>query len=190
VTVVRSVVTSEQRKALRLGGTIVEWPAAEDLLGWTQRSAPDTSHAVTAVGDDASATVVYPFVRHLVPPPGDVIARWADGEPAATEQPYQGGCLRHVAVPVPVAGDLALTPAFRRFAAAMARPCRRTRPWVPVPDSLVAEMLPVSIPPRAVSSAGERSDATTKAGAWLLGLAMLVALGEVVVRRGATNATA
>src|SRR5215207_4904977 len=55
-----------------------------------------------------AATVVAPFVRTASPPAGEVVARWADGEPAATEAALGAVCVRAVAVTVPAVGDLPL----------------------------------------------------------------------------------
>ena len=53
--------------------------------------------------------------------------------------------MRSVAVVVPAVGDLVLTPAFRRFAAAMAARCEGATPWRPVADSVLASVLPADV---------------------------------------------
>jgi hypothetical protein len=100
--------------------------------------------------------------------------------------------MRSVAVIVPSTGDLALTPAFRRFAEQLAGPCMGSDGWAAAPDSVVSTILPaagVRDAARAISAADTtRSDSTI--AAWLLGAAMAAAVAELLVRRGAANATA
>jgi hypothetical protein len=128
----------------------------------------------------------------MIPPPGRVVARWVDGEQAATELSLGRGCVRVVAVSVPEAGDLPLTVAFRRFAARMAEPCAAARPWHPVSDSVLAAVLPATTAPdslirtASVDGAGSASPLTP----WLLALALLATIAELFVRRGGVNASA
>jgi len=119
------------------------------------------------------------------------VARWDDGEPAATEIPLGAGCIRAVAVSVPSAGDLALTPAFRRFAEQLAGPCGGGRAWIAAPDSVVSTVLPVAGPGDAARtpSAADAGRSDSTIAAWLLGAAMAAAMVELLVRRGAANAT-
>jgi hypothetical protein len=181
----------------RGGGTLVAWPVSQPPARWNARPDPDTAFSVIAsVGsglDAASATtatVVAPFERAADPPPGRAIAYWGDGSPAATETSLGGGCVRSVAVRVPVVGDLALTPAFRSFARRMAEPCDGSAGAV-VPDSIVARVLaPAPRDVRASEPArdGERGDGSRLA-AWLLAFAFALAVGEMAVRRGVSHAT-
>lgn len=201
VRVVRDSTTARDTAWARQGGAVVVWPRgpAQDE-GWQARVVPDTAFGVTVnslvSGSSASparsATVVAPFVRRAAPPPGRVVARWDDGQPAATEIPLGAGCMRSVAIIVPPTGDLALTPAFRRFATQLAGPCRGVHAWVAAPDSVVSTVL---------STAGARDGAPTVSAVdttrsdssiarWLLAAALTALVAELLVRRGAANATA
>jgi hypothetical protein len=195
VRVVRDTLTASDSAWARQGHTVVAWPSSLLPGGWLARPRPDTAFAVASVGSPApersgvgAATVVAPLPRLMAPPPGRVVARWADGEPAATERALGAGCIRAVGVTVPSAGDLALTPAFRRLAEHLTAPCGAAMEAAPVPDSVLATVLdpggrPDARPTVAFDLAA--SPLTT----WLVGLALAAALAELVVRRG-SNATA
>ena len=99
---------------------LLAWPAAR-VPRWPRRSRVDTVGAATA----GSAVVVAPFVREAVLPPGRVVARWVDGEPAAVERPLGAGCVRDIAIAVPGIGDLALRESLRRLLGALAEPVAR-----------------------------------------------------------------
>jgi hypothetical protein len=200
VRVIRGPITPADTAWARQGGAVVAWPVVPTPQGWQTRAAADTAFGVTVTSALAApptargrpATVVAPFVRRASVPPGRVVARWDDGEPAATEITLGAGCVRSVAVTVPSTGDLALTPAFRRFAEQLARPCASGGAWMPVPDSLLSTVLPApGVRDSAVRRFGTdapRSD--SRIAAWILGAAMAAALAELLVRRGAVNATA
>jgi len=115
---------------------LVHWPETHGEGGsappvppaWRPRARPDTIGGVGAGGE----VVVAPFVRwaehdvaYATSPGGPyrVVARWADGAPAAVEIEHGEGCIRSVTVPVPAVGDLVLQPRFRRLAARLAGPC-------------------------------------------------------------------
>ena len=200
VRVVRDSATATDTSWARQGGAVVVWPSGPGDHGWTVRATADTAFGVTvsslmAISSRSparSATVVAPFIRRAAPPPGRVVARWDDGEPAATEAVLGGGCMRSVAVTLPAAGDLALTPAFRRFAERLTGPCLSGRAWAAMTDSEVSTVLPAA---RAGDSAQTRSasDTTRRNSAivkWLLTAALAALVAELMVRRGAANATA
>jgi len=200
VRVVRDSTTAADTAWARQGGAIVVWPTGAAHQGWQARAAADTAFGVTVTSSVAasrtsrarSATVVARFVRRVTPPPGRVVARWDDGEPAATEIPLGAGCLRSVTVSVPSTGDLALTPAFRRFAEQLAGPCTGADGWGAASDSVVSTLLPaagVRDAAGTISAADTTRSDSTIAG-WLLGAAMAAAVVELLVRRGAANATA
>ena len=198
VRVIRDTPTAADSAWARTGRTLVVWPSAGGALaGWSTRTRPDTAFAVTAFAasdgsmSSGSATIIAPMVRSANPPPGRVVARWADGEPAASESALGGGCLRSVAVAVPATGDLPLTPAFRRFAGRLLGPCASAVAWAAASDSVLAAVLPLAgraSSETAASVIGE--SAPSKLTAWLLALALLAASAELFVRRGAgANAT-
>jgi aerotolerance regulator-like protein len=197
VRVVRDAVTADDSAWARAGHTVVAWPhAVAGSVGG--RATADTAFAVTATDEDApsasggAATVVAPFVRTEGPPLGGAAARWSDGELAATESALGAGCVRSVAVAVPDAGDLALTPAFRRFAALMAQRCQSARQRSTVSDSMIAAVLPASLPPGSVvnPAAAVGSEQVSPLTPWLLGAALVAAVAELLVRRGRANAPA
>jgi hypothetical protein len=198
VQVVRGALTAADSAWARDGRAVVVWPDAL-VPDWRRRAAADTAFAVTAPagggtdrGGARPATVIAPFVRTLVPPPGRVIARWSDGEPAVTEVALGTGCLRSVAVPVPAVGDLPLTPAFRRFAERMVETCEGTSHQPAVPDSVLGAVLPARVPTRdrlTVAALGAETP-PSRLAAWMLALALVAAVAELWVRRGASDATA
>ena len=202
VRVVRSAPTTADSAWAREGRALVIWPAVPAASpGWAQRQSPDTAFAVTALGTGAgslttvstAATVVAPMIRTTVPPAGRVTARWSDGEPAVTEAALGAGCVRSVAVPVPTAGDLPLTPAFRRFAARLTEPCGAAASWMTASDSVLAVVLPAhpTPPARRATATVIGEPAPSRVTPWLLGLALTAALAELFVRRGAgASATA
>ena len=196
VRVRRDGVTPADSAWVREGGTLVAWPVPP-ATGWDARPDPDTAFSVVAggasegFGRSTAATVVAPFDRAFDPPAGRAIAYWGDGSTAATENPLGSGCVRSVAVPVPTVGDLALTPAFRHFARRMAERCGSNAGAV-APDSVVDRVLPAA-PSGARAPVLDRdtepSDAPRLA-AWLLGIAFALAVGELLLRRGESHATA
>ena len=199
VRVARDSVTEADSAWARRGGTLVAWPALAAPSTWPRRTSADTAWAVTLLGshdsaDEAGATVVARFPRRAAPPPGAVVARWADGEPAVTEASLGSGCVRSVAVVVPMVGDLPLTTTFRRFASAIAAPCNRSVTWHPASDSALANALPASLSQAATETPAEPrapvSESSLRLAVWLLGAALVVAGVELLVRRGAARATA
>ena len=181
VRVVRRAAAAEERRwAAGAGHVLVEWPDSAAPDGWIPRAAADTSGAVTL----PDVAVVAPFVRRSRPGTESgarVVARWADGEPAADEITDGEGCIRRVAVSVPAAGDLALRPAFGAFVRGLLGPCGGAVDLAPVPDSVRALLAgrgallaTASLPP-----ADERSALAP----WLIGAALLLALVELFARR-------
>ena len=200
VRVVRDSATASDTAWARQGGAVIVWPTGPRDHGWGARTATDTTFGVTvsalvagSPGSPArSATVVAPFIRRAAPPPGRVVARWDDGDPAATEIPLGAGCMRSVAVTVPLAGDLALTPAFRRFANQLTGPCLGTSGWAAMPDSELSAVLSADRAGNAVRtlSVSDTSPRNSTIARWLLAAALAALVTELVVRRGAANATA
>jgi hypothetical protein len=198
VRVIRDAITPADSAWAREGGAIVAWPSSGTMAGWQIRSPADTTFGVSVLvaADGVSgngtraATVVAPFVRLATAPAGRVVARWQDGEPAATELALGAGCVRAIAIAMPSAGDLAVTPAFRRFAEQLVRPCAGSRSATSVSDSTLSAILPASVSkdsvPRVAASASVPGD--SKTAAWMLGVALAAALAELLVRRGANAA--
>lgn len=198
VRVVRDSATASDTAWARQGGALVLWPGGP--AHWNARPAADTAFGVTVSSlvsgatdsPGRSATVVAPFVRRVAPPPGRVVARWDDGDPAATETTLGTGCMRSVAVTVPSVGDLALTPAFRRFATQLVGPCLGAHTWAAASDSQVSTVLPTvgardTAQPRSASDTTPRDSGIVR---WLLVASLAALVAELFMRRGAANATA
>ena len=192
VRVVRDALTGADSAWARTGNTLVAWPV-EPPGHWQRRVRGDTAYAVTAASAGAEpATVVAPFARYVGPPVGRVVARLSDGEPAVTEAALGAGCVRSASVALPAAGDLALTPPFRRFAERMVAPCGSGRPLSPASDSTVAAMLTAE-PATATSDVrltAPAGDSRRTLVTMMLGLALAAALGEMFLRRGDAHAAA
>jgi hypothetical protein len=191
--VVRGTLTTADSAWARAGNVLVAWPL-EPPVHWERRARADTAYAVSASSRGAGpATVVAPFVRAVAPPAGRVIARWSDGEPAVTEAAFGAGCVRSASVPVPAAGDLPLTPQFRRFAERMAAPCGTGPSLALASDSVVSAVFPAEPPAATTSEVGQTAltrDSHRTLVAWMLGLALAAALGEMFLRRGDAHAAA
>ena len=190
VRVVRDGATAADSAWARAGNAVVTWPIATPAE-WSRRAAVDTAFAVATVGPGA-ATVIAPFIRVAEAPVGRVVARWSDGDPAVTEAALGAGCVRVVTVAPASTGDLAVTPAFRRFVERLAAPCGDARQLRPAPDSVLSRLLPATI---AVDALGPvaveaREPPQRTLVAWLLGLALATAVAEMFVRRGGSHAAA
>ncbi|AHG88060.1 hypothetical protein J421_0523 [Gemmatirosa kalamazoonensis] len=162
-------------------GALVDWPADGVPNGWRPRARVDTAGAVVA----GTAAFVAPIARRAAWPGSDaaarVIARWADGEPAAVERALGDGCVRGVAVPVPQVGDAALRPPFRALLAALTAPCAHRATGAPLGDATV----------RALAGSGRllATDALGRAptppdplAQWLLAAAIALLVIELPLR--------
>ncbi|MCC6318802.1 MAG: hypothetical protein IT361_14065 [Gemmatimonadaceae bacterium] len=112
----RASLTAADSAFARDGGATVVWPIV---------AAPDS--AVDAITVDGVSAVA-PVSRVA----GDLLsgtprARFADGTPAASEEPHGAGCIRHVAIGLPVRGDAVLRPAFTAVVRALTAPCASPR---------------------------------------------------------------
>jgi hypothetical protein len=160
---------------------LVRWPSAEAPPGWIARRAVDTVGAVVA----GEAAVVFPFERRwmLDPamPPVRVIARWVDGQPAAIERQVGERCIRDVAIPVPSRGDLVLRPAFGRFLDQIFAPCGTPTGTAPLGDAEVGKLAGTG---RLAARRAIRVPdlLATPLVPWLLGVALLLAVLEILIR--------
>lgn len=160
------------------GRVLVVWPARSEA----SRARADT--ATTLVAENV--VLIAPLVRFGAPPTGSVVARWADGEPAATELRAGSGCIRTVAVGLPGAGDLVLRPEFGRLLRALTQPCEGT-----VASNAASATLLASLAGSGPLASGRAFPAPVQRSSlapWLLALALLLALIEPFVRRGASKA--
>lgn len=174
VRVVRSSPSPADSSWARAGGVLVHWPAAREQPGWARGAADTIGAVVTDAGSVVSA-----YARPWRAPAGRAIAWWADGEPAATEGSLGAGCLRRVAVAVPETGDAALAPSFRRLLGAVTARCGGARDLGPVVDaSWLAGAGSRYAPPRPDAGSGG------SLARWLFAGALVVALAELLARRG------
>jgi hypothetical protein len=157
---------------------VVQWPSDGHAPGTVARATPDTVGAVVAAG----LAVVAPFERRwrfaAISAPGThVVARWVDGEPAAVEH----DCKRDVAIAAPAAGDVVLRPEYERLVQAMHAPCGRSSEGDRIGDlaSLRGDG-PARIATRAIAPLARQRAPLVP---WLLGAALLAALGELAIRR-------
>lgn len=97
----------------RGGGVLVSWP----------RLPPDTTVRGLVAGQ---RTIVAPLARRPVAA-GEVLWRWDDGAPAATERPLGEGCIREVGAGLPSVGDQAIRPASVAMVGTLLAPCGRPR---------------------------------------------------------------
>jgi hypothetical protein len=167
--IVAGALSAADSLAARDGAAVVYWPP----LG---RSAP-AAEGVWVRG----STLVALLGRRRTDTTGQAIARWADGTPAVVEQSYGRGCIREVGVGVPLAGDLALRPAFTRFRAAVTGGCGPLAQGKVASDSIVASLA------RGGAAASVRlfaaDDESSPLAPWLVGLALLALAAEWFVRR-------
>ena len=165
------------------GRVLVHWPVDAVRAGWARRGAVDTSGAVVSGG----ATIVATFERRARPPDGWVVARFVDGEAAATERRIGAGCVRDVAVALP-AGDAPLRAPMQRLARELVSPC--AEPGGPAePTGLSGDSLASLLagrgalaPSRRLGIAGADERRSTLAP-WLLAAAIGALLLEMLVRR-------
>ncbi len=176
VRVVRGVPSAADSAVARGGAAVVAWPPAGN--------AAPSAQAVWA----GTSTLVAPLVRLPVPPGGRVVARWADGEIAAAEWPLGSGCLRAVGVGVPAVGDIPLQPAFTAVARALLGACDGVRAARAVPDSVARIFSRGGAAATAASL--EASDDQSPLAPWLIAAALLLLVGELVVRRGGAEVSA
>jgi len=182
VRVVRDAATAADSAWAAAGRrTLVRWPVSGAPPGWVARAPPDTVGAVVA----GEAPLVYPLERRwrLDPaaPPARVAARWVDGEPAAVERRVGLGCVRDVAAVMPTDGDVMLRTGFGHLVRALAAPCAMIGEGPAAGESDLAALAgsgPLA-PTRAIRAP---ETITTPLVPWLLGLALALALLELLVR--------
>ncbi len=182
--IVRSMASAEDLSWVASGERVlVDWPVSARPRGAIPREGADATGGVVS----GSATVVASFPRRWRYAAdsirgAQVVARWVDGEPAAVEWKTGSGCIRSVAVPVNPVGDLPLQSSFIRFAAAMTQDCAGRGSRVAISPAVRA----------AISGRGglasrdafrPRDDVRSSLAPWLLGLGLITAILELIVRR-------
>jgi len=172
------------------GHALVDWPVNGRPRGAISRAHADTVGGVVS----GASIVVASFPRRWIFPSdstrgAQVVARWVDGEPAALEWPQNSGCVRSVSVPVNPVGDLPLSTNFVRFVAAMSGICSSGVPYMAASPAELASLSGRGrLAPRDAFT--PRDDVRSTLASWLLGLALIAALAELVVRRRKSEAEA
>lgn len=167
----------------RADRAIIWWPSSSRPRFAVVRGAKDTVGGVTT-GD---GNVVAAFERRWMYPAdsirgGDVIARWADGQPAAIEKPSGTSCVRSVAIPVTAVGDLAIRHELVQLMASLSRPCAWRTALLPAdPASITSLEGKGSLAPR--SAFKPVTDVRSALAPWLLALSLVAALAELLLRR-------
>jgi hypothetical protein len=169
---VRGAISSEDSAFAHRGGVVVRW----DSIG-----ARALLPSAVAMGNDV---IVASLGRDVLRESGTVLARWADGEAAAVERALGEGCVRTVGIGVPAAGDLPLSPAFRRIVNGLTDGCAGSRAsaGAPADSSRVAGFVAGggAASGSALANGDERPAPLTP---WLLALALACALAELLLRR-------
>jgi hypothetical protein len=160
--------------------------------GWVVRTPPDTVGAVSA----GAVVVVAPLARWAVYRPGPrsgasadggpprAVARWVDGEPAAVEERYGAGCIRTVSLELPVRGDLVLEPRLARLVEALTERCGGEPAFALLDEARIAALARSAASWRVPGAALPTPDTLpTPLVPWLLAAALVLALGELLLRR-------
>ena len=180
VRLVRSAPVPDDSAWARAGGLLVHWPAAVDNAPF---AADDSIGAVITEG----AVVVAAFSRPAPPArragtAGELpVAWWADGKPAASQRPLGAGCIRHVAIDVPLRGDLVLRPSFRKLLHSLTGPCDGPGDRRRLPDEELVRLAGDGA--LALASTLPAPDGRSVLAPWLLLGALALALLEPLARR-------
>jgi hypothetical protein len=168
---------------------LVAWPARFDEAVAVR--------GVTAFGGASRpvapvvATVVAPFASLALPagqPDRDsrVVARWNDGTPAAVQASLGPGCVRHVGIGIPLAGDITLREPFTRLLEALTDPCDG-RVRAALPDETVTRLRDGDDPTRGLAPAAlvaaTNPASPSRLPAVLLGVALALLAAEQLARR-------
>jgi hypothetical protein len=165
----RAALDARDSAYARAGGTVVHW----DTVG----ASPYSANAI-AMGDDV---VVATVGRAVLSDRSQVVARWADGTPAAVQRPLGEGCVRRIGVGVPIAGDLPLRPGFQRLVRGLMAPCHVAGAAALAPAAVLTRLSGQGAAARGGALTGD-SRRPTPLVPWLLGLALLCAVAELAVR--------
>jgi hypothetical protein len=165
------------------GRAIIEWPITERPRSAIPRGVRDTIGGVVS----GNALVVSAFERRWSYPAdslrnAEVIARWVDGEPAAIEAQTPEGCVRSVAIPVSAVGDLVIRQDFIEFVSALSGDCIRQTAIVPASADRVAAIAGNG-GLAARESFKPRADVRSDLASWLIALAIVASLVELIMRR-------
>ena len=174
---------TQSATSTRADRAVIWWPSSSRPRFAVARGLTDTVGGVTT----GNANVVAAFERRWMYPAdsmrgADVIARWADGEPAALEKPNGTSCVRSVAIPVTPVGDLAIRHELVQLMASVSRPCAWRTALLPADPATVAALEGGGgLAPR--SAFKPVTDVRSGLAPWLLALALVAAVAELVLRR-------
>lgn len=145
------------------------------------RNRIDTIGAVVAGGN----VVVGSFERRWRFTPDSllharVIARWADGEPAAIERDSGAACARSAAIPIDTTGDMILRPQVVRLLGSLRAACGI---GASARDPAAARLLAGRGRLAAAADFPPAADVGSPLARWLLGMALMLAIAEMLLRR-------
>ena len=140
--IVRTAATPEDSAWAGEGKVLVHWPMSVSSGSSVSSAGAVSTGNHTVIGLERPARS---------PMPGRTIARWANGEPAATEAQAGAGCVRDVAIGVDPVGDMALRESFRGLVGALVEPCGGARDFAPVPDSAILRRATAAAPSLAAA---------------------------------------
>ncbi|MEO8623577.1 MAG: BatA domain-containing protein [bacterium] len=175
---VRGALSSGDSAFARGGGTVVRWDTS---------AAPRVAPEGLAVGDDV---IVAALGRVAVSQTGRVAARWADGQRAAAEVQLGSGCLREVGVVLPAAGDIALHPPFQRIARGLLAPCGLVVAEAAADSATVVRLVGTTRNAARAEVLRSGGDRPSPLARWLLALALVLGIGELIVRARSTTEVA
>jgi hypothetical protein len=187
-TLIDRVGTVNPQPVTSAGGALIEWPVSTRPRFAIQRAVRDTVGGAVA----GEAVVVSAFERQWSFPldslrGAEVVARWADGDPAAIEKSDGAGCLRSVGIPVPSAGDLSIRKDFVGFLTSLSGPCSGITSSIAADPSVTAKLEGKGgLAPRTAFQ--PLTDTRSGLAPWLFALAIVAAIAELFVRRRAGNA--
>ena len=178
--------TADRAWAAERGHVLVVWPANGGGRG-AQLPQAIVVGARTAVGAFGRAPVDAPLASDAAAArtAPRVMARWADGAPAAVEAlGSTGGCTRTIAPRVPQSGDAALRPDFLSLLPALLGPCGVARDSAPLATTDRARLAGAG---PLLAAAALRAPASSQhadpLGATLLALSALLLIAEWPLRR-------
>ena len=185
VRVVRDTPSSADSAAARAGSAVVHWLRAPAVVatrveGLSTRDATLVA-SLARLGAESTAPPGAPATPQPTPIGARVVARWADGAPAAVEMVLGAGCIRTVGVGLPATGDVALQPSFAAVARELLAPCGGARPaGAASADSTyrsLARSGAAALAPSLLATGGN-----SPLAAWLVAAALLVLVAEWWVR--------
>src|SRR5688500_7492720 len=175
--------TADSAAIVSAGRALIVWPMTGRPVGASPRNPIDTIGGIIA----RDRAVIAGFQRSWRFDSdslngGEVVARWVDGEPAALEWAAGTGCVRSVVIPVPSVGDLPIREDFVRLLLELGSSCRLQKPVEPAPAvALASHAGGGGLAPR--SGFQPRDDQKSSLAPWLIGLAIVASVAEVLLRR-------